>query len=295
MTVLGWLAVVLALGASVLSSPAAAQPPITVLLDGTAVELDVPPVQIGGRVMVPLRGVLERLGARVVYDALVQTVTISREGTLIMLRLGSKEARINDRIVILDVPALAIQGRTMVPLRFLSEALGARVDWEESNRTVQIHLKGASGSPGGSPGTKTVEGILIKIEPELGRLHILQGVNLHVVTVTGDTAILRREFTSNAGGSANIRELRTGDQVSATFNERMEVISIRAAYQLIRGTVESIAARSITLQGVAGSHQLHPDLVVSGRVRNRVEIQPGMAVVLRLNPVTGIVWEISVE
>ncbi len=295
MTARGAVAVVVLLAVT-LPLAAAAQGPITVLVDGRVLTLDVPPIQIEGRVLVPLRGIFERLGAGVIFDQAAQTVTARRGRVTIVLQLGSREARINDRIVLLDVPPLALRGRTMVPLRFISEALGARVDWDDRTRTVQIFTAVAlpSPTPTSTPTAQTIEGTLLRVDAEHGVIQVLQGALLHVITVTGETSILRRETTTGAGGSVNLRELRPGDQVQVIVTPRLEAVTIRAAYRQIRGTVNLITLTRIALQD-GTSFSLHLELLITGRVRTREEIQPGMAVVLRLNPVTGIVWEITVE
>jgi len=272
--------------------PLAAQGPISVVLDGAPLLLDVPPIQIEGRILVPLRGIFERLGAKVLFDAEAQTVTATRQAVTIILRLGSREARVGDRIVTLDVPPLALRGRTFVPLRFVSEALGARVDWDERTRTVLIYSVAPRPSP--TPAALTIEGTLLRVEADLGRLHVLQGTLLHVLTVTAETAILRREMATGAGGSVNIRELRPGDHVIVAANARAEAVSVRAVYRVIRGSVAQLTLRSITLADGA-SYPLHLEVMISGRVHTREEVRPGMVVALRLNPVTGIVWEIIVE
>lgn len=274
------------------ASAGGATEPITVIVDGAALPLDVPPVQIAGRVLVPLRGIFERLGAQVVFDPVAQTVTATRDALTVILRLGSREARINQRIVLLDIPPLALRGRTMVPLRFVSEALGARVDWDERTRTVMIYTAAPLPSP--TPAAQTIEGTLLRVDVVQGRLHLLSGALLHVIAVTPETSILRRETGSGAGGSVSLGELRPGDQVTAVVNARLEATAIRAAYRQVRGTVALITLRTVTLRD-GSAYPLHPDLTVSGRVRTREEIVPGMAVVLRLNPPTGIVWEIAVE
>ncbi len=285
-------ALALALLLAVASAGTAAAEAITVIVDGAALALDVPPVQIAGRVLVPLRGIFERLGAQVVFDPVAQTVTATRDAVTVVLRLGSREARINQRIVLLDIPPLALRGRTMVPLRFVSEALGARVDWDERTRTVLIYTAAPLPSP--TPAAQTIEGTLLRVDVAQGRLHVLAGALLYVIVVTPETSILRRETTSGAGGSVSIGELRPGDQVTAVVNARLEAAAIRAAYRQVRGTVALITLRTVTLQD-GSAYPLHLDLMVSGRVRTREEIVPGMAVVLRLNPPTGIVWEITVE
>jgi len=97
------------------------------------------PTQVAGRVMVPLRGVLERLGAsRIDWRAVQQEVFVSGVGGDIILRIGDRTASVQGRRVMLDVPPLIIRQTTMVPLRFVSENLGARVDWLPSTQTVYI-------------------------------------------------------------------------------------------------------------------------------------------------------------
>src|SRR5574341_2256879 len=125
------------------AQPAQAQA-IRVLVDGSPVLFDQPPVSIGGRVLVPLRGVFERLGAVVPWNPLNNTVLASRSGTQIQLTIGSRVAFVNGRQVMLDVPAMAVRGRTLVPLRFVSEAMGARVDWDPTSQTVFVTSGGTA-------------------------------------------------------------------------------------------------------------------------------------------------------
>src|SRR5579871_4714840 len=88
--------------------------------------------------MVPLRGVLETMGASIDWMQDSQTVVATRGNIEIDLPIGSRTATINGREVTLDVPAMTIAGRTMVPLRFVSETLGAQVEWNDRTRTVSI-------------------------------------------------------------------------------------------------------------------------------------------------------------
>ncbi len=111
-----------------LLQPATAQRPIGVVLNGQVINFGgAAPTQVGGRVLVPLRGVFESLGATVNYDAPTSTIFATRDDTRMQLRLGSSEASVNGQTRYLDVPAQARNGRTLVPLRFVSETLGATV------------------------------------------------------------------------------------------------------------------------------------------------------------------------
>ena len=137
------------------SAPASAQD-ISVFVDGK--RLDQKPVSVGGSTLVPLRGIFEALGAEVKWDGPTRTVRATREATNIELTLDSPLALVNGEIKRLDVPARSIGGRTMVPLRFIGEALGAKVEWQGATRTVLITSpEGAGGQASNAPGiTKVV-------------------------------------------------------------------------------------------------------------------------------------------
>jgi len=97
-----------------------------------------PPVEQSGRVLVPLRGVLEKIGAYVEYNEQTHAVTAYRGSTHIGLTIGSTQARVGDHDVTLDVPAQVMNGSTMVPLRFVAESLGAHVAFHSDSDTVAI-------------------------------------------------------------------------------------------------------------------------------------------------------------
>lgn len=112
--------------------------PIKITIDGVQLTTDQAPIMSANRTMVPLRGVFEALDATVLWKQSTKTVTATKDGTTIVLPLGSRTATINGKQVTLDVPAKSIKGRTVVPLRFVSEALGEKVGWNASTKTVSI-------------------------------------------------------------------------------------------------------------------------------------------------------------
>lgn len=100
------------------------------------------------RAYVPLRGVLEKLGARVFWDEPTRTMIAQRNRTEIRFpAIG--HATINGDRVLLDTPAFLVDGRVMVPLRFLAENLGARVAWDRREREVTIFSSGGQMSSAG--------------------------------------------------------------------------------------------------------------------------------------------------
>ena len=117
-------------------------------VDGTHVTYpDVEPVMMNGRVMVPLRGVFEHMGAYVEWQPEFNQVRITNADTVVVMRIGSDVATVNGSVLPLDSPAMLLRGRTMVPLRFISETFGHDVFWNAPVRTVEISTAGSPASP----------------------------------------------------------------------------------------------------------------------------------------------------
>jgi predicted secreted protein len=113
-----------------------------VVFDGMPLTLDQAPVIEQGRVLVPLRAVSEALGATVEWNGTTRTVIIVKAPRTVHLTIGLKTAYHDAFPVSLDVPPRIVNGRTLVPLRFLSEALGAGVSWDGNTRTVTVTSDG---------------------------------------------------------------------------------------------------------------------------------------------------------
>jgi len=111
---------------------------ISVEIDGVKQSYDVMPVIINGRTLVPMRAIFEAFGAEVFWDETNRSVAASKDSTAVLLKIDSDVATLNGKEVTLDSPATIINGRTMVPVRFISEALGNKVDWNGDTRTVII-------------------------------------------------------------------------------------------------------------------------------------------------------------
>lgn len=133
--------------ASVAPTPVALQAPplnpdpnaIGVKINGRAIIADPAPVLKKGSVFVPLRGVLESLGAKVSFDSRTSRVDIEQSGEKYSLRVGQSYAIAGAKIVPLSAAPVYINGRAYVPLRALAELFGYRVNWLSSVRTVAIN------------------------------------------------------------------------------------------------------------------------------------------------------------
>ncbi|KAF5041732.1 hypothetical protein DSECCO2_519960 [anaerobic digester metagenome] len=111
---------------------------ISVKIDNKEITFDQAPVSVEGRTLVPMRGIFEKLGMVVEWDNATKTITAKKDGKEIVLQLNSNEMIVDGNKVTLDVPAQAINGRTMVPVRAISQAVGIDVAWDKVNQAVVI-------------------------------------------------------------------------------------------------------------------------------------------------------------
>lgn len=154
--------------ACLISAPSSAinpqpEPPneIRVLVDDNPLSLDVAPIIDQGRTLVPLRAIFEALGATIEWNGAERRITARKGRRTISLQVGNPQASIvtellpwvdgfaqengpttsQDEQVPLDVAPKIVNDRTMVPVRFVSEALGAAVDWDGTERKVLVKAK----------------------------------------------------------------------------------------------------------------------------------------------------------
>ncbi|HVK04565.1 MAG TPA: stalk domain-containing protein [Armatimonadaceae bacterium] len=297
---------------------------ITVLVNGDAVNFTGQgPVEQGGRVLVPLRGVLERLGAYVAYDAQTRQVSAVRNQTQIMLPIGGRTARVNDQPVALDAPAQVLNGSTMVPLRFVAEALGAGVDWQANSRTVVINNDGTGGGGGtttprptlpgaGNPSGGTVRGALTGLNVSSRQLTVREA-NGGVRSV-GFAPNIQARRSLNAGGYQPIQlnQLRIGDEIEVDLNNNGRVRRVTvvgdgggggagSAANTATGAFRRISRETPSTYTIefenAETVDVRQDAPVylAGRRLDERTILPGDRITVRLDPQTRIGQRIDIR
>ncbi|MDF2522725.1 MAG: uncharacterized protein K0R31_366 [Clostridiales bacterium] len=110
----------------------------SIIAKGKGMKFDTPPVVKNGRTLIPVRALTEAFGAIVTWDPVEQKVTISSGTTQIVLNLDSNTAFVDGTEVTIDVAPTSLNNRTIVPLRFITETLGLKVDWDAETETVEI-------------------------------------------------------------------------------------------------------------------------------------------------------------
>ncbi|MFZ5814274.1 MAG: stalk domain-containing protein, partial [Bacillota bacterium] len=116
-------------------------PDVTVQVETKPLQQPVPPVIVDGRLLIGVRAAAEAVGGQVDWNPETRQVTVTRRSDQLVLTIGRKEALLNGKPVPLEVAPLIFQDRTMVPLRFIAEALGGAVHWDGTTRTANILRK----------------------------------------------------------------------------------------------------------------------------------------------------------
>ncbi|WP_054942824.1 copper amine oxidase N-terminal domain-containing protein [Paenibacillus ihuae] len=117
---------------------------ITVIIDGVKQNYSVMPVNVKGSVLVPMRAIFETLQAKVYWNQAKQQITAARGVSIITLTVNSTDASIDGNSTKLNSSPQTINGNTMIPLRFVADALRADVKWDTASQTVTIDSKGLS-------------------------------------------------------------------------------------------------------------------------------------------------------
>lgn len=135
------------------AAPAGPPIPIRVEVDGRVVQFTgIPPKSVMGRLLVPMRGIFEEMGAYVEYDTTKKRVTARMGNEELQLTLGDRIARRNGAEILMDTPPQVVEGTVMVPLRFIAESLKAKVEYLKAENLVKITTPEA-GMPEEEPGS----------------------------------------------------------------------------------------------------------------------------------------------
>jgi hypothetical protein len=203
---------------------------------------------------------------------------------------------------------MVVGGRTLVPLRFISESLGATVDYRAESRTVLISTTGQAGTPTGPPppqppSGQTIKGVITAVTPaqnpsDQPRISVESGSVAYRIGITLDTAITRVEVSTNVGGSVGVAALRPGDDAEVTVQNGVAT-RIRATYQMTSGKIDAIARAGRTLVLTDGRSIRYASTVlisINGQpAPGGVDaLKVGQVVEMRLNPTSKEAWEIVI-
>ncbi len=141
---------------------------IEVYVDGHRLAFDSPPIIDNDRTLVPFRQIFEALGAEVSYDTATRTAVGVKDDLTIRLPIGKNIGYVNEKSVQLDVASKIVNGRTLVPLRFISENFGCTVDAQKISGRLVINITGSEQS-----GKDEDEQPIVELKRSLTEINVL--------------------------------------------------------------------------------------------------------------------------
>ncbi|MGE4215337.1 MAG: N-acetylmuramoyl-L-alanine amidase [Anaerotignaceae bacterium] len=160
--------------------------------------MDVPPVIINSRTLVPARAIFEKMGAEVTWNADSKEVYIVKNTDLVVLKINSDTGHTNGLDFKMDTPAKILNDRTMIPVRAASEALGCTVGWEDATRLISINEAGYTAPVAETPSAPSVPSTP-STDTSTGTTPIGNTIQLTGVSVPSSTSE-QQIFTVKASG-----------------------------------------------------------------------------------------------
>lgn len=111
---------------------------VALFIDDMQFNFELAPVIQNGRLLVPFRAIAETLNVQVSWDEINRRIMAENEDNSLEMTIDSEYARLNNYECKMDVAPLIVQGRTLIPARFFSEAFGCKVEWNPDSKTVRI-------------------------------------------------------------------------------------------------------------------------------------------------------------
>ncbi len=187
------------------------------------------------------------------------------------------------------MPAMIARGRTLVPLRFVSEAMGARVDWDPaasvvyvSSGTAQIPVPPvAQPAPPPAqppaPDRTLIEGRVLRVDTQASRLLVERDGAIHTFVITANTSVTRIDVGTGQGGSVSLDQVRPGDFVRVAADAAGRAMRIRVEVRGVAGKIDAVTARSIALaDGTVYPFANNVQFRMNGREAAREQLRPGM-------------------
>ena len=278
--------------------------PIHVVLNGAPLTFTgTQAQQIKGSTLVPMRGIFEALGATVRFDKATQTVYGQKGATAIILPLGALTATVNGQPQDLPQPAQLVNGTTLVPLRFISESLGASVGWNPASSTVTIltvdpHLASLPTVPGNTTVNGEVTGVYTNTNPT--QLTVRVGGRDTTVPLSASTIILRSADEQPAT-EVPLSDINPGDQVTIQRGDNGAATVVTATFGQVKGKIVSIghlangsatltldSGRTIELAAAA-------PITFAGAAVALSDIKPYETIVVRTNPANNLGYGVAVS
>jgi len=229
--------------------PAPAPSPIAVSINGASLSIEPPPRFVGGRLLVPVRRILDALGLP--FDRRGKTITTQAGDRTITLTAGSDRAAVNDELIILDSAPVELRGVLYAPLRFFSAGLGARAQYDSRGRKVEI----LSGSVGHSSvvttagGGREYLGIVQAVDNDSTppSITVTSGASVKTVPITSGARVFVTDVVANTTVPGTLEAVHVGDYAKILVRNNGSVDRVIDSFASSQGKIAALSGDTILL------------------------------------------------
>lgn len=232
--------------ARVRSKPA----PITVTINGAPLSIDPAPRYVHGRLLVPVRHILEALGLS--FNRVGNRIVTQVGAKTIWLVPGSKRASVNGAPVLLDSPPLELRGVLFAPLKFLTAGLGATASFDPKMERVEItssEIGQSSTVADGSGGTREYHGIVQAVDNDSRppSITVTNGASVKTIRVGYSAAVVIDDVVANTSVSGTLQDVHVGDYAKIEVGKDNNVKRVVDAFASRQGTIAALSGNTIVL------------------------------------------------
>ncbi len=272
----------------------------TIVINGASL----PPaavVELAGRTYVDLRTVASAIGADVRYDPKTKQVTMTTVLRQMVFRIDDPTVTVNGETKKIEAPARQVNGAVMLPLRGLSDALGAKLSYDAATHATTIVLHGGGdlhGMPTPPPirSANALEGTVISVAAaaDVPSVDISVSGLTYTVTVPANTKVQFRDTHGTVAGDGTLAAVKPGDTLIATLDAQGRVLSVADIFSGTSGTIASVAGQSMVLTNgkVIAADERSTTVSLDGKAATMADLRAGNIVTVRADPKTGKVREI---
>ena len=282
------------------SPPPAVESPIrsiALVVNGAVVQTDTPPRVEEGRLLVPLRAVLDSLALAVTREG--SSISIRLPAGTVALTVGSNHVGVDGKDYALDAPVLEFNGSTYAPLQLFKVALGANANYDQRGAKVTIVSaligRAAGAEEQRSDGGTTLNGTLAAIDTNSAppALTVTLGAQTRTISVNSDARVSVEDVTVHSQVKAQLSDLRVGDRVAIRLTKDGRVVDIADFYSSDSGTLSAVSPIAVVLQsGKVVQPGRGSDITLNGAAATLADLHVGDFVTVRRNPETGEIRQI---
>jgi hypothetical protein len=265
---------------------------IAILVNGSALPADPAPLVLQGRLYVPVVRIYGALAIPVSRDG--KTIVATTANKVIRLTIGSSQAYVDNHPVGLGAPALEVKGATYVPLRFVTDSLGAVVSYNAKDGRVEIVSSLVGRAPSlnqaGPAGQTTVTGIVsaLDLNSSPPSITVVRGPSIRTIAINSTAKTTIEDVTTHTTLAGALASIHAGDSVSISLAQSGAVLEILDLYASRQGAVAAVNGTQIVLSnGRVVTPTRATTITLNGDPVGLGDVKVGDDVLVRSNPETG--------